>query len=72
MVVAAEHGHGQTDPTSLRDREWALAQIISLAEIHLLCTVLEMLDLLLGLAFVLDGTVFSGNISCHEKYGLRS
>lgn len=45
---------------------------ISLAEIRLLHTVLELLDLLLGLFFILDGTIFPGNFSCHGKYGLRS
>lgn len=71
VVVVAECGHGQIGPARLRDREWTLTQVISRAEI-LLHTVLELLDLLLGLGFILDGTAFPDNIFCHEKYSLRS
>lgn len=71
VVVVAECGHGQIGPACLRDREWTLTQVISLAE-TLLHTVLELLDLLLGLGFILDGTAFPDNIFCHEKYSLRS
>lgn len=71
-MVVDECGHGQTGPACLRDKQWALAQVLSLAEIHLIHTVLELLDLLLGLFLILDGTVFPNNISCHGKYVLRS